>query len=227
MTNPAPVAVAQLRSAFRRPEPSARMQAALAAGTHPNPGDIEVLIQRSADEPDFYVRDMVTWALTRHPAALTVPRLLQELGRESTQARSQALHTLSKIGDPVAWPAVTTALLHDADEEVARSAWRAAVVLVPNDRKAELAQDLSTQLGRDGREVQLSLSRALAALGDVARPAVVTAARSDDESVRRHALATQRLLDDPDTGFEAALHDARRIMALTDSPAGDGPDADR
>ena len=131
MTDPAPDAAAPLRTAFRQPEPSARLQAALAAGTCPNPDDIDVLIERCADEPDFYVRDMLTWSLTRHPPALTVPRLLPNSAARSAQARSQALHTLSKIGDPIAWSAVTTALLHDADENVARSAWRAAAVLVP------------------------------------------------------------------------------------------------
>ncbi len=111
---------------------STRLKAALAIGSNPDPGLIDALVARCAVEPDFYVREMLTWALTRFPPQVTVPRLLSELHSECPQARSQALHTLSKIKDAGAWPAITRSLLHDADDEVARSAWRAAVVLVPS-----------------------------------------------------------------------------------------------
>lgn len=84
---------------------STRLQAALAIGTHPDgPGLVEALVARCAIEPDFYVRDMLTWALTRFPAGDTVPRLLAELRSSVPQARSQSLHTLSKIGDRNVWP---------------------------------------------------------------------------------------------------------------------------
>ena len=55
--------------------PSTRLQAALAIGTHPDPGLVDVLIARSAIEPDFFVRDMLTWALTRLPSADGKPLL--------------------------------------------------------------------------------------------------------------------------------------------------------
>jgi HEAT repeat protein len=193
---------------------SVRLQAALAAGTAPDPRFVDELIERCAVEPDFYVRDMLTWALTRHPASVTVPRLVDELRSERAQARSQALHTLSKIGDRRAWPAITRELLSDADQEVARSAWRAAVVLVPEGEKAALARALATQLGRGERETQLSLSRALIALGEVIVPVLHTAQTGRDPRARRHAIATQRLLRDPDAGFEFAIEEAKRIVAL-------------
>ena len=100
--------------------PSVRLRAALAVGTTPDPRFVDKLIERCAIEPEFYVREMLTWALTRHPASMTVPKLIDELRSERAQARSQALHTLSKIGDRQAWPAITRALLTDADDEVAR-----------------------------------------------------------------------------------------------------------
>lgn len=145
---------------------SVRLRAALASGSSPEPSLIDALIARCAIEPDFYVRDMLTWALTRYPAALTVPRLIEELRSGCAQARSQALHTLSKIKDERAWPAITRSLLCDADDEVARSAWRAAIVLVPDREKKDLAEELAAQLGRGDQAVQLSLSRALVALGE-------------------------------------------------------------
>lgn len=193
---------------------SVRLQAALAVGTAPDPRFVDRIIERCATEPDFFVRDMLTWALTRHAASATVPKLIDELRSARAQARSQALHTLSKIGDRRAWLAITPALLSDADQEVARSAWRAAVVLVPEGEEAELARMLATQLGRGDRETQLSLSRALVALGEVIKPALHTAMAHPDPRVRQHAIATQRLLLDPDTGFEYAIEEAKRIVAL-------------
>jgi HEAT repeat protein len=197
---------------------STRLQAALAAGTAPDPRRVEGLVERCGVEPDFFVRDMLTWALVRHPAEVVVPRLITELTSENAQARSQALHTLSKIGDPAAWPAITRELLHDPDDEVARSAWRAAVVLVPAGQEPALARSLAGAWGRGDRAVQLSMSRALTALGEASRPVVAEAAARGEV----HAVATLRLLDDPDASFEAALHEARRIVALTGAP-----DADR
>lgn len=117
------------------PDPSPRLRAALAAGTDPDPQRVPELIRRCAEEPDFFVRDMLTWALTRHPDEATVPLLLEELGSPIPQARAQALHTLSKIGDARAWPAITDAMLHDADDEAARTAWRTAAGLVPPGRR--------------------------------------------------------------------------------------------
>jgi HEAT repeat protein len=191
---------------------STRLQAVLAVGTRPDPSLVDALVARCAVEPDFFVRDMLTWALTRLPAEVTVPRLRAELRSERAQARSQALHTLSKIGDRSAWPAITRSLLRDPDDEVARSAWRAAVVLAPDDEREELAIELATQLGRGDRNTRLSLSRALVALGDVIEP--VLRGAGADPAARAHARATERLLRDPDAGFDLAVDEATRIVVL-------------
>lgn len=186
----------QVRAALGAADSSTRLRAALAVGTRPDADLAGHLVARCAIEPDFYVRDMLTWALTRMPAELTVPRLVAELRSEGAQARSQALHTLSKIGDVGAWPAITRQLLHDADDEVARSAWRAAVVLVPDSERAALAAELAAELGRGDRALRLSLSRALVALGDVIEPAL--RAGLARPVARAHAQATQRLLTGPE-----------------------------
>ncbi|WP_442790754.1 HEAT repeat domain-containing protein [Nocardia sp. NBC_01329] len=200
---------------------SVRLQAALAAGTNADPGLITALMARCAIEPDFFVRDMLTWALTRLPAEITVPVLREELRSECAQARSQALHTLSKIGDKAVWPSITRSLLYDTDDEVARSAWRAAVVLVPEGQEAGLAADLATRLGRGERAVQLSLSRALVALGEVIEPVLRSAAADADPAVRAHARATERLLHDPEAAFDPGAEEAKRIVALGPERAGD------
>ncbi|MBC2904284.1 HEAT repeat domain-containing protein [Streptomyces cupreus] len=199
---------------LRNSDPSVRLKAALAVGTAPDPRCVDGLIEQCATEPEFYVRDMLTWALTRHSSQITVPKLMDELRSERAQARSQALHTLSKIGDRRAWPAITRAHLTDADDEVAQSAWRAAVVLVPEAEKPTLAEILATQLGRGERETQLSLSRALIALGEAAEPALRTAKTHSAPRVRQHAIATERLSHSPDAACEFALEEAKRIVAL-------------
>lgn len=212
-----------IRLALAAREASTRLKAALAAGTDPQPAMLDTLIARCRIEPDFYVRDMLTWALTRFPAKDTVPKLLDQLHSPHAQARSQALHTLSKIGDPAAWPAITPALLRDRDDEIARAAWRAAVVLVPYGQEPDLAEELASQLGRGDREVQLSLSRALVALGEAAEPVLREAKVHADPRVAAHAAATERLLADPDAAFELAVDAAKRIAAL----GGKEPDAHR
>ncbi|MBA5849310.1 HEAT repeat domain-containing protein [Gordonia amicalis] len=203
-----------LSTALHSPEASTRLRAAMAAGTEPDPRLVDDLVARCGTEPDFFVRDMLTWALTRLPAALTVPRLIGELVSASPQARAQALHTLSKIGDRTAWPAITDELLHDADPEVARAAWRAAVALVPAGRETAVAVELAGELGRGGIEVQRSLSRALAALGEVSLDALATARRHRDPRIRAHAAATARLLDDPDSNFAYELEMATRLANI-------------
>ncbi|MEV6426243.1 HEAT repeat domain-containing protein [Nocardia sp. NPDC051463] len=201
---------ARLVDALAGADSSTRLRAALSAGTLGDPRLAQALVARCAVEPDFFVRDMLTWALCRLPAAITVPRLLGELGSDITQARSQALHTLSKVGDRSAWPAVST-LLHDEHDEVALSAWRAAAVLVPPGKEGELAADMATALGRGDHHVQLGLSRALAALGAASAPVLDVAMASPDPRVRAHAEATQRLRRDPDSGFTLSLEMATRV----------------
>ncbi|MET8829826.1 HEAT repeat domain-containing protein [Streptomyces sp. NPDC004610] len=221
MTMTTQTAVARALQGLEDSRASVRLRAALAVGTAPDPRFVAKLVERCAIEPEFFVRDMLTWALTRHPVTMTLPEVLREVRSERAQARGQALHTLSKIGDRRAWPAITRALLSDPDDEVARSAWRAAVVLVPDGEEDALAAELATQLGRGERETRLSLSQALVALGERIAPVLETATASPEPRVRAHALATQRLLRDPDAGFEPAIEEAKRVVALAGAPTAD------
>ncbi|WP_262387224.1 HEAT repeat domain-containing protein [Streptomyces sp. TRM49041] len=203
-----------MANALRAKDSSVRLQAALAVGSNPDPGFLETLVERCAVEPEFFVRDMLSWALTRLSSEITLPRIRQELDSERAQARSQALHTLSKIGDRSAWAWITRDMLRDADDEVARTAWRVAVVLVPEDEKKDLADELVAQLGRGDRDLQLSLSRALVDLGEVTEPALERAAANPDPAVAAHALATELLRQNPEAGFDAAIHEVKRVVTL-------------
>ncbi|ASU60939.1 HEAT repeat domain-containing protein [Nocardiopsis dassonvillei] len=195
---------------------SVRLQGALAAGSNPDPSLLEPLVERCTVEPDFFVRDMLSWALTRLPAESTLPRIRRELVSERVQARSQALHLLSKIGDRSTWAWITRDMLRDANDQVARTAWRVAVALAPDDdeQRRGLAGELVLQLGRGDRDVRLSLSRALVDLGDVIVPALERAAEDPDPAVAAHARATELLLQDPESGFDAAVEEAGRVVVL-------------
>ena len=202
----------RLINALGAEDSSVRLKAALAVGSDPDPVFLEPLVEQCAVDPDFYVRDMLSWALTRLSPEITLPRIRKELDSERNQARSQALHTLSKISDKSTWAWITRDMLRDADDEVARTAWRVAVVLVPEDEEKDLADELVLQLGRGSRSVQLSLSRAFVDLGDVIKPALEKAAEDPDPAVAAHARATELLRQNPETGFDAAIEEAKRMV---------------
>jgi hypothetical protein len=193
----------RLTRAYTSTDADIRLRATLAAGTDPQPGDIPTLIAQCAVEPDFFVRDMLTWALTRHPGGATLPMLVAELDSPTPQAVAQALHTLSKIDDARAFPHITDAHLHHPDDEVARTAWRTAAGLAGPGQHTDLAARLVPELGRGDRELRRSLTRAFLQLGGAADPVLrLVAARPGPG--RDHALTTLLLLDDPDLGFDAA-----------------------
>lgn len=190
-----------LAQALTAAEPSDRLQAALTAGTHPDNSYLEPLLERCAVEPDFYVRDMLTWALVRLPHELLMPRVIQETQSETAQARSQALHTLSKLADPRGFSVITNAHLHDADDEVARAAWRTAAGLVPFEGREALAREFAAELGRGDLTVMRSLSRAFVELDEAGLPALNAATIGDSVLAAQHARATLRLIEDPGATF--------------------------
>ena len=148
--------IQQLRDALTQSDSSVRLKAVLAAGTHPDDAALDVLVAQCSHEPDFYVRDMLTWAITRLPRDITIPAVRAELTSPIPQARSQALHTLSKIRVSEAWPWIFPHMLRDDDDEVVRVAWRLAVAIVPEGAEPELADVLVSQfdMGKPGSENQ-------------------------------------------------------------------------
>ncbi|GAA1548567.1 HEAT repeat domain-containing protein [Brevibacterium picturae] len=206
-------------AALSSANPQQRLQAALSIGITAEDRHLGDLIQRCRIDPDFFVRDMLTWAITRMPAKAAVDLLIAELRSDVPQAQSQALHTLSKIGEPRGWEAmdpgiIGTELIAHSDTEVARSAWRAAVALVPGDDRERLASTLVTQLGRGDIETQKSLSRAIVSLGEDLVSVLDGRLQAEEETVRTHAMATRDMFTDPDAGFAHALSEAKRVVAL-------------
>ena len=182
--------MATLKALLESPDKSVRLQAALAAGTYPDDKYIEVLVTQCAHESDFFVRDTLSWALMRHEIGKVVERLKSELNSENPQAKSQALHTLSKIGDKQFYSLITHEHHFDSKDSVAVTAWRAASVLVPDNEKSALTRILISQLGRGDSDLQFDLTRFLCALGDAIVEPLKHASESDKEEVRLHAAFT-------------------------------------
>jgi hypothetical protein len=61
-------------------------------------------------------------------------------------------------------------------------------------------------------------------LGEVALPALTAARESPDEAVREHAIATGLMMDDADAGFDEAMFEARKVVALGGSGEASGWD---
>lgn len=179
-----------LKSLLDSPDQSVRLKAALAAGTYPEPEFIEILITQCAIEPDFFVRDTLSWALMRNDIPQVVQRLETELKSANTQAKSQAIHTLSKIGDKNNYSLITEEMLFDADDFVAATAWRAASVLVPDNQKSDLVKKLVTQLGRGDSDTQFALTRFLCAIGETIVDPLTEAAHSTDDAISNQAKFT-------------------------------------
>ena len=182
--------MATLKSLLESPDKSVRLQAALAAGTYPEDSYIDVLVTQCAHETDFFVRDTLSWALMRHEIAKVVDRLKPELNSANPQAKSQAIHTLSKIGDKQFYSLITNEHHFDSVDKVAVTAWRAASVLVPDNEKSALTKILISQLGRGDSDLQFDLTRFICALGDVIIEPLKQASDSEKEEVRLHAAFT-------------------------------------
>lgn len=66
----------------------------------------------------------------------------------------------------------------------------------------------------------------MAALGEPGEAAVAAASTHPDEKVRLHALATERVMRDPDESFEQAVYEAQRTLHLGHMALQDGPMVD-
>jgi hypothetical protein len=126
----------------------------------------------------------------RQDRQAVVQRLIPELKSANPQSRSQALHTLSNIGDKNNYSLITTELLLDADDFVASTAWRSASVLVADADKPALVEILISQLGRGDSDTQFGLTRFLCAIGQPIVAPLLHAAQSADETVRTQAEFT-------------------------------------
>lgn len=202
---------ARIAAAHRRladPDRDVRYAAALDLGTHAAPASAPVLVTRLGVEGDLFVRDTLSWALTRVPHA-AIPLLLDTLTGTNTQARVQALHVLSKIADP-ATTNIILALTADTDPGVAAKArWALTRIADPVAIPA-----LAMHLGTGDSTTQNDLTRDLASFGTAAIPTLITALTDEEALVRGHAAEVLCFI-----GPEAADAAAALIRTLQDPAA--------
>lgn len=163
------------------PDKNVRICAALDLGAERRLDALPELIERLVCEPDFFVRENLTWAVVRM-AEEALPSLLTLLKHSDAAARLQVVHTLSKIADPRA----TKALLHvlnDQDDEVARR----AIFALGRIGSPQALTVLIAGLGHADAERCNTLSTAVQGFGIAALAPLTSGLQHEQASVRAHA----------------------------------------
>lgn len=112
-TSEAETTLPTVLAALVHPDKDVRQQAAVGLGQRADPRLAPAIAQLLWRESDFFVRETLTWVLTRTPATAT-EAATAALADPDASVRLQALHVLSKIADPDS-AAVVAALLEDQD----------------------------------------------------------------------------------------------------------------
>ncbi|WP_329496107.1 HEAT repeat domain-containing protein [Kitasatospora herbaricolor] len=205
------MSAAELLEKLSDPERSVRNTAALAIGSQSETGCADVLVDALWAEQDFFVRETMTWAVTRLEEA-TRPTVLAAVGEDRPSAvRVQALHVVSKFANPETVDAVLP-FVTDPDEAVARKArWALGRIKEPR-----AVPHLLALLGEQDSEERNALTDDVAAFGSAAVPALVEALGSDDHGVRRHAADVLCYIGHPDA--EDAAEALGAAVADPESP---------
>lgn len=166
---------------LKHPHEGTRQRAALALGPLVRPELAGRLAAHLWSEPDFFVRETLTWLLTRIPRQ-ALAEALGALCDERSQVRHDAVHLIGKIADPSAVSAVLP-LTADADDAVAAKA--RFVLTRLGDPSAIPA--LTAYLGRGDDAQRTALTRDLASFGEAALPHLHHALGHGAPRVREHA----------------------------------------
>ena len=191
-----------------------RIRAALELGAERRLDALPELIERLGCEPDFFVRENLTWAVVRM-AEEALPSLLALLEHPDAAARLQAVHTLGKIADPRA----TEALLHvvnDPDDEVARR----ALFALGRVGSPQALTVLIAGLGHMDAERRNTLSTAIQGFGSAALAPLTSELQHEQAGVRAHAADILGLIGHTDAipALARALRDSEwdvRFAALS------------
>ncbi|UNX54514.1 HEAT repeat domain-containing protein [Georgenia sp. TF02-10] len=189
------------------PDRDVRQAAALDLGTLADPGAARALVARLWSEPDFFVRDTLSWAVTR-VAEAAAPLLLDALAGADTASRVQAVHVLSKIADPATTDAIVPLAADDDPDVAAKARWALTRIGDPRAIPA-----LAAQLGTGDSNGRNGLTRDLASFGRAAVPCLVTALTSDEAPMRRHAAEVLCFIG---TGAEGATEALTEALQDTD-----------
>lgn len=191
-----------LVEAIHHPDKNIRGQAVITLG---NLGlsSLDALLGIVGKDPDFNVREDITWALVRMADGAFQP-LVSLLTDTDAGVRHHAAHTLSKIGDLRAVPALIGALEDPEPAVVSKIAFTLGVF-----RDVRAIPPLVRLLDHSDREVQTTVVAALERFGADAVPQVLVALADPSAQVRELAadilgvIGTRANI----TRLASALHD--------------------
>lgn len=202
----------QALRAARHEDPSMRQRAALYLGTHADDSLAGDLVSLLVTEPDFYVRETLTWAVVTRSKS-TYPLLVEALHDEGP-ARVQVLHALSKIREPASVAEILPLTDDEDDAVAAKSWWALGRIGTPG---AVIA--LIDHLGVEDEFRRRELTRALEQAGEAAVEGLAARLRDDPEqSVRRHAAEALLAIGDPAARgaapalFHVVEHDDKEVV---------------
>lgn len=158
-----------------------RIRAALNLGAERRLDALPDLVERLTCEPDFFVRENLTWAVVRM-AEEALPSLVALLKHPNASARLQVVHTLSKIADPRATDALLQ-VLDDPDAEVARR----AIFALGRINSPQALTALGAGLGDVDAERRSTLSTAIQGFGSAALIPLTRSLQHEQTGVRAHA----------------------------------------
>lgn len=153
-------------------DPGVRLRAVLQVGEGRLEGAAAPLVDRFGLEPDFQIREALTWAALRIESC-SLPLVLGSLHSARWLARLQAVHTLSKLGRFEDGPVLLPLIADPIDAVAARAYWAAARTHNP-----AVIPTLVGELARGDAAHRNSLTVALTAFGSLAVHAIVRALRT-------------------------------------------------
>ena len=165
-----PAPLQTLLTDLLHPDKNVRIDAALEIGKLADSLALPVLLDRLGREPDFFVRENVTWAVVRIGDAAVLP-LIALLQQGDASSQFNAAHALSKLADARAVPALLLAL-DDASPALVQKAVYA------------LGRIGDARVGSGAREIGSSVNEALEKFGDIAVPGLLTALQQGTVNVR-------------------------------------------
>lgn len=170
-----------LTEELHHPDKNIRSQAALNIGKRDDVSEVDALIQALITEPDFYVREDITWALVRFKH-LSLQPLIDLLDDENPSTRHHVTHVLSKIGGhEVVAPLIHA--LHDADGKViSKAAFGLAQI---GDERA--IPELLNLLGHPQRDVETMLMDVLERFGTAAVQPLIERMTDERWQIREQA----------------------------------------
>ncbi|MGN6330348.1 MAG: HEAT repeat domain-containing protein [Motilibacteraceae bacterium] len=199
---------------LRSRDKNVRLDAAVAIGTAGDAERLDDLVSALASEHDFFVREMLVWALVRlGPAA--VPSLADLVRSGPVEAALAAVQVMGKLGDPAAVPALLDAL------PAAEPALRDRIVFsLGQIGDPATVPVLVSLLGRTSEESTTTLVSAIESFGEDAFDELVARRTDPDAEVRGQVVDLLGFMVSPSALAPLAdavgdEHPEVRVRALT------------